>query len=351
MGNEFTNLLEDYDKLNEQVSKAENNVNESDANQVEETKEQVAETDRVENPDSNEAVNESVENQENAMEEVAVTSQAKDTVNDPTLPETEEVEKTAKGSEEMSEGLNEDTVVEGETQLESTDVPSEESPEADEVEVAEPQEGDNTEAKDTEEKRENEVSKSLTDEDIMKGFRTVFKSLELLSNQTLDTVKKSDIAILTDSVENINNKLEVLTTDTILKSFSAKDVESADAEEEEDTSGEDESVQKSVDSVVKSTDDAEGFVSKSVTIDEEVSESTDTEASTEDSEEVDTEGYTEDYPKLFNDFMDKFKTVAGNRQRNVGKIYEAQQAYLAIRNNPGHESAHDLQIVKDFIDN
>ena len=338
MTNEFNNLLEDYDKLTEDVSKSQTEehtqVNESEVEQ--DSKKEVEETAIPE-----EALNEEVNNEPN-----------KETAK---KEAEEQTEKTYKGSEEMSEGLGTDVQ---ETQGE--DVSVEESPEADEVQNAEvverttdlEQEEKDKEAEESskeddktveKEPKDENVSKSLTDEDILKGFRTVLNSLSAVSEEREKLVTRDELNQLAKSLEVINEKLTVLTGEKTEKTYDSTDAEGAKEPEEKES--EEEVTQKSFDGVTSTvTNGEEAYVSKSI---EGAEESVDYAVSDDSDDNVENKDDI-DYALLRENFMTNFKKESQLKNKPHVQLNALRDTYTRVMNNPTNANPQDVKMLKDF---
>lgn len=306
MSKEMKNILEEYDKLNahEAVSKS---VDEDEKNTVEATEEQVAET-----------TEEPAKEPEKVTEEDAKEAQEQgEKVESEEVPE-EDVEKSTKESK--------DPVDKKDTKTEDKD--NEKRKNKKDKDSDEDEEDD---SKDKKEDKKEKTSKSISDEDILVGFKTILKSFENLNEEKKEFATKSEVEGLSKSIKELSAKLDTQDTEDVSKSVD---------------NAEDGAVEKSVTSTNGEQEKVEGYVSKSVDTEEQAETG---EAKSEEAEAVQEDntfkGLSQEERATF---MDAYKTQAKDPRASKHDLQSAYQSYLNVNTDPTNASEKDIKTVKDF---
>lgn len=304
MSKEMKNILEEYDKLNahEEVSKS---VDEDEKNTVEATEEQVAET-----------TEEPAKEPEKVTEEDAKEAQEQgEKVESEEVPE-EDVEKSTKESK--------DPVDKKDTKTEDKD--NEKRKNKKDKDSDEDEEDD---SKDKKEDKKEKTSKSISDEQITKGFDLILKSLEDINEEKEKFVTKSDLKEIKDSINDINEKINA-SEEPISKS-------NEEAPEDEEPSNEEDVVQKSATAeTVGKGEKAQGVVSKSIEGETAVQEAP---------QEPEVEEAKDDSGEIRNAFMKQFTEYAKRSPRNK-ELEVARQDFINYQNGTATEK--QVENIKRF---
>lgn len=312
---EFNNILDAYDNLNkeevnksnEDVSKAKGVDEQSPANAQEEPKEPEKVEGTKEQHEENQKDQENLEGKDSNKEE---NNEGK---------EDEEVEKSAKESK--------DPVDNKDTKTEDKDNKKRKNKDEDSEDKEEKSKDEDKKSEDK--KKEEKTSKSISDEQITKGFDLILKSLEDINEEKEKFVTKSDLKEIKDSINDINEKINA-SEEPISKS-------NEEAPEDEEPSNEEDVVQKSATAeTVGKGEKAQGVVSKSIEGETSVQEAP---------QEPEVEEAKDDSGEIRNAFMKQFTEYAKRSPRNK-ELEVARQDFINYQNGTATEK--QVENIKRF---
>lgn len=315
---EFNNILDAYDNLNkeevnksnEDVSKAKGADEQSPANAQEEPKEPAKVEGTKEQHEENQKDQENLEGQDSNKEEG---NEGK---------EDEEVEKSAKESKDPVD--NKDTKTEDKDNKKRKNKDEDSEDEDDKEEKSK-----DKDKKSEDKKKEEKASKSISDEQITKGFDLILKSLEDINEEKEKFVTKSDLKEIKDSINDINEKINA-SEEPISKS-------TEEVSEEEEPSNEEDVVQKSATAeTVGKGEKAQGVVSKSIEGETAVQEAP---------QEPEVEEAKDDSGEIRNAFMKQFTEYAKRSPRNK-ELEVARQDFINYQN--GTATDKQVENIKRF---
>lgn len=320
---EFNNILDAYDNLNkeevnksnEDVSKAKGVDEQSPANAQEEPKEPEKVEGTKEQHEENQKDQENLEGQDSNKEE------------DNEGKEDEEVEKSAKESKDPVDNKDTKTEDKDNKKRKNKDEDSEDEDSEDEEDKEEKSKDKDKKSEDK--KKEEKTSKSISDEQITKGFDLILKSLEDINEEKEKFVTKSDLKEIKDSINDINEKINA-SEEPISKS-------NEEAPEDEEPSNEEDVVQKSATAeTVGKGEKAQGVVSKSIEGETAVQEAP---------QEPEVEEAKDDSGEIRNAFMKQFTEYAKRSPRNK-ELEVARQDFINYQNGTATEK--QVENIKRF---
>lgn len=320
---EFNNILDAYDNLNkeevnksnEDVSKAKGVDEQSPANAQEEPKEPEKVEGTKEQHEENQKDQENLEGQDSNKEE---NNEGK---------EDEEVEKSAKESKDPVDNKDTKTEDKDNKKRKNKDEDSEDEDSEDEEDKEEKSKDKDKKSEDK--KKEEKTSKSISDEQITKGFDLILKSLEDINEEKEKFVTKSDLKEIKDSINDINEKINA-SEEPISKS-------NEEAPEDEEPSNEEDVVQKSATAeTVGKGEKAQGVVSKSIEGETAVQEAP---------QEPEVEESKDDSGEIRNAFMKQFTEYAKRSPRNK-ELEVARQDFINYQNGTATEK--QVENIKRF---